>query len=262
MRFGGIAFVALAGCASGRALNQQGDGAVQSDAPTVQNDAPAIDMPPPHVDAPPDMPPPPPDMPPPPPPDAPPVIPDACVPQQIEHLANPALDLTPSGVGWTQVPLPDLPGGPYPIITADNPAVPPQSAPNKAWLGGAAGNETNPQHQSLTDQLFQDFAIPAGTAQIVVSGFFLVGTQELGGVFDTFTLDILQTNGTPIENVLVLNNSTNAGSFTAFSKTISAGGLAQIVGKTVRLRATSTNDNTLRTNFFLDTFSVKATHCP
>jgi hypothetical protein len=260
MRSGGLAvlaFALLVGCARGRALNQQGDGdgSVQADAPDVQGDAPAdvapidvaIDMPPPHPDAPPV--------------DAPPIVPDACVPQQLEKLANPALDLAPAGMGWTQVTLPDLPGGPYPLITADGFA--PQSAPNKAWLGGASGSDASPQHSTLTDQLFQDFAIPGDTTKIVITGFFAVGTTESGGtVFDTFTFDVTQQNGTPIENVLKLNNTMPQGAFTAFTKTISAGGLAQMVGKTVRLRATSTNDFINHSNFFLDTLSVKATHCP
>jgi len=37
---------------------------------------------------------------------------------------------------------------------------------------------------------------------------------------------------------------------------------ANVSGQTVRLRFTSTNDVTLGTNFFFDTLSLKATHCP
>ena len=76
---------------------------------------------------------------------------------------------------------------------------------------------------------------------------------------DTGHVDLLQTNGTPIEAVLSLSNLTNTGSawllFTHNFATIP-------VGQTVRLRITSTNNQTLGTNFFFDTLSLKATHCP
>jgi hypothetical protein len=191
---------------------------------------------------------------------------DACVPIVFEHLVNPVFDLTPQGTGWVDQRDPRtnaLPGGPFPIISPNPTGLTAQSPPNKAWLGGAAGEDVTPQVQTLTDQLFQDIAVPANATQIVVSGFFLVGTNEAPGTaFDFFSLDITQTNGTPIENVLAANNNTVAGTFTPFTHTMSAGALAQMAGQTIRLRAVSTNDITLLTNFFLDSFSVKITHCP
>jgi hypothetical protein len=58
--------------------------------------------------------------------------------------------------------------------------------------------------------------------------------------------------------VLTLNNTTVAASYTAFSKTLTS----NLAGQTVRIRATSTHDDSLVTNFFLDSFSVRATFCP
>jgi len=58
--------------------------------------------------------------------------------------------------------------------------------------------------------------------------------------------------------VLTLNNTNANGAYVAFTKTITA----NLAGQTVRLRATSTNDIEFHTNFFLDTLSLKATHCP
>lgn len=192
--------------------------------------------------------------------------PDACVPVASERLVNPVLDLTPQGVGWVDQRDPRLnaqPGGPFPIISPLPTGLTPVSAPNMAWLGGAAGEDISPPVNSLTDQLFQDIPIPANATQVTINGFFLVGTQDDPGiVFDTFSLDFTQTNGTPIENVLTANNTTVAGSFTPFSHTISAGGLAQMVGKTVRLRAIMVNDVSFLTNVFLDSFSVQVTACP
>ncbi len=196
-------------------------------------------------------------------PDAPVVVmPDACVPQAIEHLANPVFDLTPNGTGWVEYRDPNLqdePGGPFPIISANPSGVTPMSAPNKAWLGGAAGGDVTPTVASLTDMLYQDVTVPASATTVTVSGYYLVGTNETGStVYDTFSLDIIQTNGTVIENVITLSNATNASTFTPFSKTLTT----NIAGQTVRLRATSTNDDIFNTNFFLDSLSLKATHCP
>jgi hypothetical protein len=193
--------------------------------------------------------------------DAAPLPPDACVPVAAEKLLNPAFDLAPTGVSWMQVPLANLPGGPYPIVTSDGFAA--SSAPNKAWLGGAAGGDANPPVATISDQLFQDFAVPASATQIVVTGLAAGGTTDVPNVvFDSFSLDITETNGFPLENVMTMNNTNVVGAFAAFSKTISAAGLAQMVGKTVRLRATSTNDDSFHTNFFLDNLSVKVTACP
>jgi len=197
-------------------------------------------------------------------PDAQVTMPDAapCTPQVIEHLVNPALDLTPNGMGWVEYRDPNLqdePGGPFAIISANPTGVTPSSAPNKAWLGGAAGGDVTPTVASLTDSLYQDVTFPAGANTFVVSFYYLVGTNESGStVYDTFTLDVIQTNGTVIENVTTLSNATNAPSFTLFTKTLTT----NLAGQTVRLRATSTNDDVFNTNFFLDSLSFKATHCP
>ncbi|MBA3501626.1 MAG: hypothetical protein H0T65_14775 [Deltaproteobacteria bacterium] len=195
------------------------------------------------------------------PPDAPPPPPDACVPVAAERLVNPVFDLTPNGMGWVDARVPAtnmLSGGPYPIITANG--IAPHSAPNKAWFGGAAGNEVTPTKPTLVDTLHQDVAVPAGATNVVVSGFYLVGTTEPAGTtaFDTFNVDLVQTNGTVIENVLTLSNLSAVGTFTAFSKNITA----NVAGQTVRLRGTSINDNLYRTNFFVDSLSFKSTQCP
>jgi hypothetical protein len=84
------------------------------------------------------------------------------------------------------------------------------------------------------------------------------GSESTTVVFDTFTLDVLETNGTLIENVMTLNNTQPSATYLTFSKSLTS----NLAGKTVRLRATSTNDITLHTNFFLDNLSFQATFCP
>ncbi len=182
--------------------------------------------------------------------------PDACVAVVTEILANPALDLTPAGTGWTEVPIQNLPGGPFPIITSDGLI---SSAPLAAWFGGASGEDVTPAASSVTDQLFQDVTFPADATTFEVSGLQAVGgIESTTVVFDTFTLDVLETNGTLIENVMTLNNTQPNAAFTAFTKTLSS----NLAGRTVRLRATSRNDIDLHTNFFIDNLSFKATFCP
>ena len=187
------------------------------------------------------------------PPDAPVVMPpDACVPAAFEKLTNPVFDLTPNGMGWTAVRDPQL----YPIIGAEG--IAPHSAPNKAWFGGASGQDLGTS-SPIVDSLHQDVVIPANTTSVTITGYYLVGTQETdAGIFDRFTLDVIQTNGTVIENVIALDDNTVAGTFTMFSKTLTQ----NVAGQTVRLRGTSNNDVLYRTNFFVDSLSLKATHCP
>jgi hypothetical protein len=187
--------------------------------------------------------------------DAPPPPPDACVPVAVERLQNPVFDLTPDGVGWTAVRDPSL----YPIISPNPTGLVAISAPNKAWLGGATGQSLGVA--AVTDSLHQDITFPANATTFVVTGYYLIGGIEVTGtLYDTFSLDVIQTNGTPIENVLALNNTQHIGAqtFTAFSKTLTS----NLAGQTVRLRLTSTNDFINHTNFFIDSLSFKSSQCP
>lgn len=244
-----LAAVVFAGCASGTAAQQQDapvgtgpdakvflDGNIEGHPDAPADAAPHIDAP---VDARPDAR-----------PDAP---PDACVPQTTELLANPVFDLTPVGTLWTQVPI----DASYPPITSDGFAA--QTAPYKAWMGGIDGQTEG--KSSVTDQVYQDVLVPAGTTALVLTGYYATGTNETTTtvVYDTAALDLQQTNGVPIENVMSLSNlSSTGGAWTSFTHTFTA----LPAGQTVRLRITSTNDITNVSNFFFDTLSLKATHCP
>jgi hypothetical protein len=236
------AAVVLAGCASGRAVDQGGgdidaavggadakiylDGQIEGmpDAPTV---TPAPDA---AIDA----------------------GPPPCIVVTSQLLANPVFDLTPVGTGWQQVPI----DAQYPPITSDGPAA--QTAPYKVWLGGF---EAPTFGGSVTDVVYQDVAIPATTTELKIRGYYWVGTQETTttSTFDTGSLALIQTNGTPIESVLALSNLSAAGmtGWTLFEKTFTA----NVAGQTVRLRLTSSNDYFLVTNFFFDSFALEATHC-
>ncbi|MGE5186915.1 MAG: hypothetical protein ACM31C_32915 [Acidobacteriota bacterium] len=176
-----------------------------------------------------------------------------CTPQTTELLANPTVDLTPVGTSWNQTPIDSS----YPDITSDG-TLAPQSNPYKMWMGGFAG--TDKGVSSVTDVVYQDIAVPAGTTQLVLTGYYVVATSESPNdyPYDTSTVELVQTNGTPIETALSLNNQTSAGAWTSFSHTFTA----NVSGQTVRLRLTSTNDITNATSFYFDTFALSATHCP
>jgi hypothetical protein len=179
---------------------------------------------------------------------------DACVPQATQILLNPVFDLTPVGVDWMQTPI----SASYPLITTDS-GYAPQSAPYLAWMGGLSGDDVG--QASATDILYQDVTIPANTTQLVLTGYYTVGTSEDPNDFpyDTASVDLLRTDGTPIEAVLSLSNLTNTGAvWTAMAHTFTT----NVSGQTVRLRLTSTNDITNATNFFFDTLALTATHCP
>lgn len=243
----------LVGCASGSAALPQDaplgggddakvwlDGHIEGTPDAPVDAAPHIDAP---VDAPPDARP----------IDAP---PDACVPQTTELLANPVFDLNPAGINWTQVPI----DASYPPITSDlnsQGGFAAQTAPYKVWLGGFVSAQMG---QVVTDVVYQDVAIPAGTTQLVITGYKQVATSETTtGVYDTASLDLLQTNGTPIENVDSLtNNSGTNNAWVAFTHTFTT----VPAGQTVRVRMTSSNDYSNTTTFLFDTLSLKATHCP
>jgi len=259
--------VLVAGCASGGHAFGTDDGSVGggSDAKEFLDgqievadgmiDARPIDA---AIDAPPDAP-----------PDARPIDaaidapPDACIPQQTELLANPAFDLEPMGTLWQQLPIQNVvcngsPCGPFPLITGDVPSLV-QSAPYLVFLGGITGSDVSPAQSHVTDQMFQDFTVPPGTTQLVLTGFYQVGTTDDPSFpFDTADVALIQTNGSPIEDVLALSNQTSTTDWVPLTHTFTT----NLSGQTVRLRLTSTNDDSFNTNFFFDTFSIVATHCP
>jgi hypothetical protein len=249
MRFAVLATV-VAGCASGSTNGAQSDApggggppdtSGQRDAPIVVTDAPADAAH--HADAfvqhdaPQDA-----FV-----PDAP---PDACVPATTELLTNhnPSFDATPLGTGWTE-------GQYMGVEQVTNDYV--QSAPYSLFLGGWVGYGT------VTDQIYQDVAIPAGTTSLVLTGYVAVGTMETTTTtaYDTAQAGLVHpSDSSPIETALSVSNLTNTGGgYTAFSHSFAVTGLS---GTTVRLRLTSTSDDTNNTNFFFDTLSFHATHCP
>lgn len=252
-----VVLVALAGCASGSsALTQIDADTSQTDAKLpdaavaadASPDAMADAMPDAMVDATPDA------M-----PDAmvdamvdAQVTPDACVPVVTQLLANPVFDLTPQGTGWQATPIDPA----FPLIT-DQDGATELSAPFKAWLGGFVAPNIG---QSVTDVLYQDVTIPAGTTQLTFTGYYAVGTQETTttATYDTGSIGFTQTSGTPIVTLNSFSNLTPTTQWVLITYTFPQ----NMSGQTIRLRMTSSNDFSNVTNFFFDSFALDATHCP
>jgi hypothetical protein len=240
-----LLLVAAAGCASGgSALQDDANLPVDStdiDAPkAIDAFVPPIDTPPP-IDAMPDA--------------SPDAAPDAfvCTPVTTQLLANPSLDLTPMGTGWMQTPI----DAAFPPIT-DQDGAPEQSAPYKVWLGGFIAPTTG---GTVTDIVYQDVVVPANTTQLVLTGYYLVATQESATAttaFDTGSLAITQTDGTQIAGIYSFSNLTPFAAWTAINYTVPQ----NLSGQTIRLRMTSSNDDSFVTNFYFDSFALNATHCP
>jgi hypothetical protein len=183
--------------------------------------------------------------------DAPPMIdaPTTCTtPMMVNLLTNPAFDLTPVGMGWTETQLDN-----ETIIRGDS-LITEDTAPNLAWLGGVP--ITNG-----TDALDQMVMVPASTTAIAMSGRYQTRSSETTANLDTAKIGVQPMVGnTYIGPTHDMSNSTNAAVWTDFNVVLPA---AMLAGQTVRMHLTSTSGNaTLPTSFYVDTIALTATYCP
>ena len=166
-----------------------------------------------------------------------------CTTMVLQILANPAFDSGPTG--WTQE-------GPnivmFPLITPDD-GIPEHTAPNKAWLGGIVSQD---------DALWQQVTVPANTTILRVRGQYEVRTGESGGtVYDTGTVELLNSSNGLLQTVVALNNVGPTAAWTAFNVAFSQ----PYAGQAVRLRFRTHNDFSLETSFYFDTIFLEATVC-
>jgi hypothetical protein len=233
----------LVGCASGRGSFEQPDAAenngspdarVVRDAPLAQPDAAVVVVTPDAQQQ---------------------QTPDAGTPQPVCHdqqlLANPVLDLNPSGMGWVQQNIDSY----APIITGDDGIVE-HTAPFKAWMGGLEAYDYGVN--SVTDVLYQNVAVPANTTQLRFTGQYDVRTAETATVaYDTAQVALTRTDGTPLLVIKDLSNLTTTTQWTALDMTSTTG----YAGQTIRVRITTTNDVIDPTSFYFDTLALTATIC-
>jgi hypothetical protein len=168
-----------------------------------------------------------------------------CTTMVLQRLTNPAFDLAPMGTGWVQTPH----NAAYPIITGDDGLVE-HTAPYKAWLGG--------WDETATDIMYQQVTIPAGTTMLTVRGQYAVSTDETGTtVYDTCTVQLQNSSGGLLQNVMSLSNVTLQANWTPFTFTFSS----PYAGQTVRLYFRADSDISNATAFFFDTLFLEATVC-
>ena len=224
----------LAGCAQGRSVGDEPDAPAGDDGVDApgQIDAPG------HIDAAPDA--------------RPDARPDApgCTVQNQQKLTNPSLDQSPTGTGWYQVPI-DMA---YPLITDQVPGgLTPISAPNIDWQGGIIA----PFGQMVSDRLYQDVAIPASATAAELRVWRWIATEETSGQYDFMWVEIRSTADTVLEPLAQWSNADDSSGWINIMIPLGSAHAGQTIRVNFRTRA----DDSLNTNFFLDTIRLMVTVC-
>ncbi|MGE0545949.1 MAG: hypothetical protein AB7O24_07590 [Kofleriaceae bacterium] len=174
-----------------------------------------------------------------------PVMPDApCTTMTTQLLANPAFDLTPMGMAWTEEPFDPT----IAIITSAGPMAP--STPYKAWLGG--------YETTATDVMYQDVVLPNGTTMLTLSGSYAIGSLDSTTVAKDTTLVELLDGGAQFATIMTFDNTMATTGWMTTMQSIPVSGRS---GHTIRLRFTARCDASANTNFFFDSLSLTASHC-
>jgi hypothetical protein len=175
-----------------------------------------------------------------------------CMPTTMQLLVNPNLDANPVGTGWVETLIDPM----YPLITGDD-GIPEHTAPYKSWMGGIEA----PGLGTVSDEMYQQVTVPAGTTMLVVRGMYEVRTAEAASstVYDGGAIELTNTAGTVLEQILTMGNPTPTTAWTQFQRTFTG----NYAGQAVRLRFRSTNDFLDPTSFYFDTLVLEATvACP
>jgi hypothetical protein len=168
---------------------------------------------------------------------------DACVASWQNIAVNANFDLG-SGNGWTEVPAGQL------VVSAA--PVTPDSGAFLGWLGGAF---------NANDQLYQEVAIPGDAQGLRLRGKRFIATEESpdGGPFDFWTIELRNAGGGVLLQTLgTYSNNDAAPQWLAFEHVAAA----THAGQTVRLLLRGTTDDSLNTNFFIDTLAFEVLRCP
>jgi len=185
--------------------------------------------------------------------DAPPAPPDAgcvlTVDNTSQLLTNGGFDMPPLGTGWSVTPA----NPNFPVISA-TPQIPAHSPSAKAWMGNFEGT---------TDEIHQDFAVPASTTMLVVEGYYQLKTMEGPSLArDSGKVELVTTMGMVIETALALDNTQQDTMWTHFSHAFAPANVTSVAGQTVRFRITTSNNQVQPTSFLFDTLLLFAAHCP
>lgn len=170
-----------------------------------------------------------------------------CISATTEVLINGNFDGALGGAGWHETPF----QAGVQLITTDDGIV--EDTPTrKAWLGGYPS--------TANDSMYEDITIPPGTSMLQFTGKYDVATTETGTtVHDVASIKLETPAGQVLDTISSLDNAHPTATWTPIDHAIPAAGLS---GQTVRLIVRSQLDSVNNTNFFLDTLSLQATHCP
>ena len=130
----------------------------------------------------------------------------------------------------------------HPRLTAS-----PYSGSWLSWLGG---------RNSGSDQLFQDFGLPAGVNSMELRYFVQVDTQEAGGVYDTLNVRLRTTNGGLLRNLDAIDNTFSPGNKWV-ERVIQVGDIGGWSGQMLRLSFEAATDSNAITSFYIDEVSIR-----
>ncbi len=152
--------------------------------------------------------------------------------------------------GWTETTQ-----VPTPIINhANDLPVTPHSGDYAAWLGGYDGAD---------DQLFQTVAVPAGATAGTLSFWYWSETDEVDAGYDYFSLQIIDpVNGSHYVDAVDIDAVPPTGGWQSASYTLTAGEIAAIKGKSVRVRFRVVTDWNTLSSFFIDDVSFDVSSGP
>jgi hypothetical protein len=102
------------------------------------------------------------------------------------------------------------------------------------------------------DRLSQQIALPQG-ATIVLQGWWFLATAESAGAFDTMTVALLRPDGTPLADLITVDNTAEVGIWDEILLD-----LTPYAGQTVVLRFAALTDASNISDFYLDDVSVIA----
>jgi hypothetical protein len=169
--------------------------------------------------------------------------------QQQVLLRNGTFDAVPGSAGWTVTS--NVANDPIVTSLEGVDAPPAHSSPNRAYFGGL---------DNLDETLHQDVAIPAGTVQLILSGYYQIRTIETASDdVDQAWIELGNTGRSNSNDVLCRWSHKDA---TAGWVPFSVSVREPPANQTVRLRIHAGTDHRRWTTFLFDTLSLTAIVCP
>ena len=124
-----------------------------------------------------------------------------------------------------------------------------QTAPDVGWMGDA---------NNATQTLYQAIAIPANATALRVKGYKWIATEDAAG-FDFLKIQTRTSAGVVLDELESYSPDESASDTKWVAFDVAAP--TAHAGQTIELAFVATTDDSLNTNFFLDTMEVDVTYC-